>query len=527
MEAWPDIMKEYIFINDYSGIYFICFILIVSFFFQNLFLSVIFSNYHYNYTKELTNGEIIDKKSELYIDFLKQFKNVQVDYFVGRYPTNILSSYCRLIISSTYFTIFMNIILASNLLETILNSVDTGSFKFTLFLSKSMNYIVIPYAIEAILKIISLGFSNYFYESWNKFDFLIVIAGTVELVIFSLQLKNDVKYLRSLQILRILRVFKIVKTNKLLAYFKNFLALIKAIYWFINNIFQTFILVFVSLSIFSIIGCFIYSDLKYNDQTNDYAFIDSYFNFNNFFHSFLLNFKMATGENWPEIMMEFIGSKEVNVSTVITYLYFILQNFLSQIIIMNFFLMSILQSYDEFNLKECNPTDRFNEYLDDFKSNWNIYCDEIDLGEKMKYYKLPQLINKLRSDNWNFQIFEVKCKFNNTIKMIAELNLYEDNKKCVYFKDCFFKLLKMSFSKDIVKTNYIKNKENAVKRNIIQEISINNNDKTPRRRNSGLKKSLMKQNNSSFLSFIMYKISFKYLNLAVEHCKLDKLIQEI
>ena len=39
------------------------------------------------------------------------------------------------------------------------------------------------FALEAFLKIIALGFSNYIKNNWNKFDFFVVVSSLIDIIL--------------------------------------------------------------------------------------------------------------------------------------------------------------------------------------------------------------------------------------------------------------------------------------------------------------------------------------------------------
>jgi hypothetical protein len=72
------------------------------------------------------------------------------------------------------------------------------------------------YLIEMGLKWVGLGVPQYFKNSWNCFDFFLVLVSTVD-IIFSSQegeLPFPVSVLRTLRILRVARILRIIKTAK-------------------------------------------------------------------------------------------------------------------------------------------------------------------------------------------------------------------------------------------------------------------------------------------------------------------------
>lgn len=86
------------------------------------------------------------------------------------------------------------------------------------------------FTIEAILKIIGLGFRTYFRDSWNTFDFGIIIVSAVSIVLYftiTMKIKNAVTMIRAFRILRVVRLIKRAKSLNLI--FNTFIVSLPAL----------------------------------------------------------------------------------------------------------------------------------------------------------------------------------------------------------------------------------------------------------------------------------------------------------
>ena len=63
-----------------------------------------------------------------------------------------------------------------------------------------------------IIKMIGLGFKEYFAENFNKFDFLIIMFSVFEMLINALNIKIGGGAISALRALRLLRVFKLARS---------------------------------------------------------------------------------------------------------------------------------------------------------------------------------------------------------------------------------------------------------------------------------------------------------------------------
>lgn len=56
--------------------------------------------------------------------------------------------------------------------DSYINFINNANLAFTII-----------FILEAFLKIITLGFSSYWYNSWNKFDFCVVLTSIIDLIL--------------------------------------------------------------------------------------------------------------------------------------------------------------------------------------------------------------------------------------------------------------------------------------------------------------------------------------------------------
>ena len=92
MEGWPDIMYSYTVYNDYYGIFFIVYNLVVAYFFLNLFTGILFKYFNAAFKKEQKLAED-DKKAPKYYDFLTQICDAESHYVVWKKPKKGTYSY--------------------------------------------------------------------------------------------------------------------------------------------------------------------------------------------------------------------------------------------------------------------------------------------------------------------------------------------------------------------------------------------------------------------------------------------------
>lgn len=120
-----------------------------------------------------------------------------------------------------------------------LNALDICNFIF-----------VIIFTTEAVLKLIGLGPTYYFYEDWNKFDFTVVILSIISLA------DTGSYNLTALRIIRVARLLRMIKTSKELQ------RLLMTLYLAMNNIANVALLFMLIIFTFSVAGMVLFGDIE-------------------------------------------------------------------------------------------------------------------------------------------------------------------------------------------------------------------------------------------------------------------------
>jgi hypothetical protein len=120
------------------------------------------------------------------------------------------------------------------------------------------NFIFISvFTLEAVLKLIGLGLKYYFLDTWNRFDFLIVILSilAIDEDIFSFKVT-------ALRIIRVARLLRMVKSSKGL---KN---LLKALWLSLKNIVNVAMILFLIFFTFSVAGMDLFGKIEEGEFIN-------------------------------------------------------------------------------------------------------------------------------------------------------------------------------------------------------------------------------------------------------------------
>ena len=448
MEGWPDIMYSYTIYESYYGIYFIVSNLVVAYFFLNLFTGILFKYFNAAFKKEQKLAED-DKKAPKYYDFLTQICDAESHYVVWKKPKKgTYSYYLREIADSALLDNIIMVVIFLNMIFMALNF-EGSSSGWNMFLT-IVNYVFTGiFILECILKLLGLGFAAYFHSGWNRFDFFVVFASIVDLAVANVE-GFDASFLKSFQIIRVLRVLRITRVLRLIKALKGLEKLIQTLSWSLTALANVLLLMLIFFCIFAILGCYFYDSIIYNDYKDEFVYINEYYNMDNFYNSFLLVFRCATGENWNNIMMELAFVDTDKVSEVYAYVYFIVSNFANSIIMLNLFLMVTLQQYDEFTNKNYNPIEKFESFLIDFNNSWNKFADDEDKGFRIKKTYVTQFFMDF---NWKKLNFPEQGKSEHVKKYVTELKLTTDDDDFVYYHDVIYKIINRQMGSLIDRNN--------------------------------------------------------------------------
>ena len=109
----------------------------------------------------------------------------------------------------------MTIVLLLNCGEVISSNFISSDDPAMTFLNAIDDMCFYLYIIEFALKIVGLGIIKYFIDSWNKFDFAMIIVS-----MFGVFLQNLQSFLKNAQSMKSSRLLKLTKLNKLFRTFR-------------------------------------------------------------------------------------------------------------------------------------------------------------------------------------------------------------------------------------------------------------------------------------------------------------------
>lgn len=119
------------------------------------------------------------------------------------------------------------------------------------------NVFTVIYNLEAIIKLIGMGL-HYFDDSWNNFDFFVVIVSDVGILLSlafpEINFSNMIVILRAL---RLMRIFKLIKG------FEHIRLILDTVGIIIEPILSIVVIFILTNFVFAILGMRLFSNLMY------------------------------------------------------------------------------------------------------------------------------------------------------------------------------------------------------------------------------------------------------------------------
>eukprot|EP00049_Salpingoeca_infusionum_P014061 m.261974 g.261974 ORF g.261974 m.261974 type:complete len:2012 (+) comp15585_c0_seq2:444-6479(+) len=209
------------------------------------------------------------------------------------------------------------------------------SFEFAL---QAANYVwTAVFIIEAIIKLLGLS-KHYFYDWWNIFDFVIVLVSIIELIldIAKVDGPGGLSVMRTFRLLRVFRLARSWSTLHALA------SIIARSFSALSNLTLVLILV---IYIFAVVGMQLFQT-GYVPENFEGGEVPRW-NFRDFFHSFLLIFRVLCGE-WIEPLWDTVQAAGYGAVA-----FYVLAIVVGNFVLLNLFLALLLSAFDSQSLERA------------------------------------------------------------------------------------------------------------------------------------------------------------------------------
>ncbi|KAL4678370.1 hypothetical protein H8957_008054 [Semnopithecus entellus] len=283
--------------NPWMLLYFISFLLIVSFFVLNMFVGVVVENFHK--CRQHQEAEEARRREEKRLRRLekKRRKAQRLPYYATYCHTRLLiHSMC----TSHYLDIFITFIICLNVVTMSLEHYNQPMSLETAL--KYCNYMFTTvFVLEAVLKLVAFGLRRFFKDRWNQLDLAIVLLSVMGITLEEIEINAALPI--NPTIIRIMRVLRIARVLKLLKMATGMRALLDTVVQALPQVGNLGLLFMLLFFIYAALGVELFGKLVCNDE-NPCEGMSRHATFENFGMAFLTLFQVSTGDNWNGIMKD-------------------------------------------------------------------------------------------------------------------------------------------------------------------------------------------------------------------------------
>ncbi|XP_058411425.1 sodium channel protein type 5 subunit alpha isoform X4 [Diceros bicornis minor] len=356
--------------NLYMYIYFVIFIIFGSFFTLNLFIGVIIDNFNQQKKKIRGQDIFMTEEQKKYYNAMKKLGSKKPQKPIPR-PLNKYQGFLFDIVTKQAFDVTIMFLICLNMVTMMVETDDQSPEKVNILAKINLLFVAI-FTGECIIKMTALR-HYYFTNSWNIFDFVVVILSIVGTVL------SDIiqKYFFSPTLFRVIRLARIGRILRLIRGAKGIRTLLFALMMSLPALFNIGLLLFLVMFIYSIFGMANFAYVKWE------AGIDDMFNFQTFANSMLCLFQITTSAGWDGLLSPILntgppscdpnlpnsnGSRGNCGSPAVGILFFTTYIIISFLIVVNMYIAIILENFSVATEESTEPLSE-----DDFDMFYEIW----------------------------------------------------------------------------------------------------------------------------------------------------------
>ncbi|XP_069066231.1 voltage-dependent T-type calcium channel subunit alpha-1H isoform X4 [Pleurodeles waltl] len=344
--------------NPWMLLYFISFLLIVSFFVLNMFVGVVVENFHKcRQHQEAEEARRREEKRQRRLE-KKRRKAQRRPYYADYSPVR---RYIHTLCTSHYLDLFITFIIGINVITMSMEHYNQPeSLEEAL---KYCNYVfTIVFVFEAVLKLVAFGFRRFFKDRWNQLDLAIVLLSIMGITLEEIEINASLPI--NPTIIRIMRVLRIARVLKLLKMATGMRALLDTVVQALPQVGNLGLLFMLLFFIYAALGVELFGKLVCNDE-NPCEGLSRHATFENFGMAFLTLFRVSTGDNWNGIMKDTLRECTLDDKHCLTYLPFISPvYFVTFVLIAQFVLVNVVVAVLMKHLEESNKEAREDAEMD-------------------------------------------------------------------------------------------------------------------------------------------------------------------
>ncbi|XP_062529385.1 voltage-dependent T-type calcium channel subunit alpha-1G isoform X1 [Bombyx mori] len=334
--------------SEWRLLYFIAFILLVGFFVLNMFVGVVVENFH-RCREEQEKEERVRRAAKRALQMEKKRRKMHQRPYYADYSQTRL--FVHNVVTSKYFDLAIAGVIGLNVVTMAIEYYKMPpALQYAL---KIFNYFFTAvFILEAVMKLVALGFKIYLKDKWNQLDVIIVILSIVGIVLEELE-TNIIPI--NPTIMRVMRVLRIARVLKLLKMAKGIRALLDTVMQALPQVGNLGLLFFLLFFIFAALGVELFGRLECSDEIPCQG-LGEHAHFANFGMAFLTLFRVATGDNWNGIMKDTLREdcdssvdcvRNCCVSTIIAPIFFVVFVLMAQFVLVNVVVAVLMKHLEE------------------------------------------------------------------------------------------------------------------------------------------------------------------------------------
>ncbi|XP_076136973.1 voltage-dependent T-type calcium channel subunit alpha-1I-like [Alosa pseudoharengus] len=329
-------------------LYFISFLLIVSFFVLNMFVGVVVENFHK--CRQHQEVEEAKRREEKRLRRMerKRRKAQKLPYYASYGHIRLMiHTFC----TSHHLDLFITLIICINVVTMSLEHYSQPqSLETTL---KYCNYFFsTTFVIETVLKLVAFGVRRFFKDRWNQLDLAIVLLSVMGITLEEIEINASLPI--NPTIIRIMRVLRIARVLKLLKMATGMRALLDTVVQALPQVGNLGLLFMLLFFIYAALGVELFGELVCNEEYQCEG-MSRHATFENFGMAFLTLFQVSTGDNWNGIMKDTLrecppGEYNCNPSLqFISPMYFVSFVLTAQFVLINVVVAVLMKHLDDSN----------------------------------------------------------------------------------------------------------------------------------------------------------------------------------
>uniref|UniRef100_A0A8D2LVQ0 Calcium voltage-gated channel subunit alpha1 H n=1 Tax=Varanus komodoensis TaxID=61221 RepID=A0A8D2LVQ0_VARKO len=334
--------------NPWMLLYFISFLLIVSFFVLNMFVGVVVENFHK--CRQHQEAEEARRREEKRLRRLekKRRKAQRRPYYADYSPAR---KYIHTLCTSHYLDLFITFIIGVNVITMSVEHFNQPKSLDEVL--KYCNYVfTIVFVFEAMLKLVAFGFRRFFKDRWNQLDLAIVLLSIMGITLEEIEMNAALPI--NPTIIRIMRVLRIARVLKLLKMATGMRALLDTVVQALPQVGNLGLLFMLLFFIYAALGVELFGKLDCSED-NPCEGLSRHATFSNFGMAFLTLFRVSTGDNWNGIMKDTLRECRRDDKHCLSYLpvispvYFVTFVLIAQFVLVNVVVAVLMKHLEESN----------------------------------------------------------------------------------------------------------------------------------------------------------------------------------